>query len=67
MVPLAAIKSNSELQITRIDIGSFFIGITSSFLEKYLLKKVETTATRPVAIKRIEPFTPFGLNPRTDI
>ena len=21
------------------------------------------TATRPVAIKRIEPFTPFGLNP----
>ena len=63
MVPIAAIQANSELQTTRIDIVSFFIVVLPFSFEKRLLRKVEMTATRPVAIKRIEPFTPFGLNP----
>jgi hypothetical protein len=32
-----------------------------------LLRKVEMTATRPIAIAGIEPLTPFGLNPPTNV
>ena len=66
MVPIAEIVSNTELETTRIDIAFFFIGVPPSFLENQLLKKVEMTATRPIAIMGIEPLTPFDLNPPTD-
>ena len=67
MVPIAEIVSNTELQTTRIDIAFFFIGVSPSSFENQLLKKVEMTAMRPIAITGIEPLTPFGLNPPTDV
>ena len=67
MVPIAEIVSNTELQTTRIDIAFFFIGVSPSSFENQLLRKVEMTATRPIAIAGIEPLTPFGLNPPTNV
>jgi len=62
MVPIAAIVSNNELQTKRTDIAFCFIIVLPFSFENHLLKKFEMTATRPITIKRIEPFTPFGLS-----
>ena len=63
MVPTAAIYRSNAWAHIRINIVLCFIGVLSFFTKLLCLsKKLENATTRPITTKRIEPFTPFGLN-----